>query len=71
MQHTSDNTDLDTNLNIKQIANKLLVAILCAVSFGAGYYAHQSRQINACEAKGQIAEIKDTIVHCANPLNAR
>ncbi|WP_294034969.1 hypothetical protein [uncultured Moraxella sp.] len=66
MQHTSDNTNLDTNLNIKQIANKLLVAILCAASFGAGYYAHQSRQINACEAKGQVAHIEGSVVECVD-----
>lgn len=64
MQHTSDNTNLNANLNIKQIANKLLVAILCVVSFGAGYYAHQSRQINACESKGQVVHITGSVVEC-------
>lgn len=54
----------NTSINIKQIANKVLVAILCVVSFGAGYFAHQSRQINACEANNQVAKITDTIVMC-------
>lgn len=47
----------------RTIANKILVAILCAVSFITGFYAHQSRQINACKAiGGELTKIDNAAV---------
>lgn len=56
--------------NIKQFANKILVAILCIISFTAGYFAHQSRQVNYCQSLNQMAKIKDTVVHCVTEPQA-
>lgn len=51
----------------KNIGIKILVAILCAVSFIAGMYAHKSRQINACKAMGGNMSEHDNVVICQKP----
>lgn len=51
----------------KNIGIKMLVAILCAVSFIAGMYAHKSRQINACQAMGGSISEHHNAVICQKP----
>lgn len=49
---------------LQGMGTKLLVLILCAVSFVAGFYAHQARQINHCESLGQVAQKQGSVVIC-------
>lgn len=51
-------------VQMRTLANKILVAILCVVSFVAGFYAHQSRQINACKAIGGKLVTVEKIAVC-------
>lgn len=48
---------------------KILVGVLCLLSFVAGYFAHQSRQINYCNAINQTPIVQNGIVICqmSNP----
>lgn len=49
---------------LKNTGTKLLVAILCLLSFLAGYYAHQSRQMNYCQSIDQKFKIEQGVVVC-------
>lgn len=53
---------------LRNIGSKLLVAMLCLLSFLAGFYAHQSRQMNYCQFMNQQFEIKQTVVICKPAL---
>lgn len=48
---------------------KILVSMLCFLSFVAGYFAHQSRQMNYCKSINQIPIVQSGIVICqiSNP----
>ena len=54
----------DKPVILRGTGNKLLVALLCAVSFIAGFYAHQTRQANACQAMGGELSKVDKAVVC-------
>ncbi|OOR83523.1 hypothetical protein [Moraxella canis] len=43
---------------------KVLVGVLCVLSFVAGYFAHQSRQMNYCKSINQVPDIQSGIVIC-------
>ncbi|WP_064611914.1 hypothetical protein [Moraxella catarrhalis] len=43
---------------------KILVGMLCFLSFVAGYFAHQSRQMNYCKSINQVPAIQSGIVIC-------
>ena len=43
---------------------KILVGVLCVLSFVAGYFAHQSRQMNYCQSINQVPTIQSGIVIC-------
>lgn len=43
---------------------KILVGMLCFLSFVAGYFAHQSRQMNYCKSINQIPTVQSGIVIC-------
>ena len=43
---------------------KTLVGVLCLLSFVAGYFAHQSRQMNYCNSINQTPIVQNGIVIC-------
>ncbi|STY81980.1 hypothetical protein [Moraxella catarrhalis] len=43
---------------------KILVGVLCVLSFVAGYFSHQSRQMNYCKSINQVPAIQSGIVIC-------
>lgn len=43
---------------------KILVGVLCVLCFVAGYFAHQSRQMNYCQSINQVPTIQSGIVIC-------
>ena len=43
---------------------KILVGVLCLLSFVAGYFAHQSRQMNYCNSINQTPIVQNGIVIC-------
>ncbi|OOR91524.1 hypothetical protein B0181_02920 [Moraxella caviae] len=48
---------------------KMLVALLCTVSFIAGFYAHKVRQTNACQAMGAQVVQQGNVVVCVSGNN--
>ena len=50
-------------VSIKTWSQKLLVALLCVVSFYGGYKSYESRMVNQCFASGgQIVEGEKTLL---------
>lgn len=50
-------------VSIKAWSQKLLVALLCVVSFYGGYKSYESRMVNQCFASGgQIVEGEKTLL---------
>ena len=43
---------------------KILVGVLCLLSFVAGYFAHQSRQMNYCNSINKTPIVQNGIVIC-------
>lgn len=43
---------------------KILVGVLCLLSFVAGDFAHQSRQMNYCNSINQTPIVQNGIVIC-------
>ncbi|RKL90192.1 hypothetical protein [Moraxella catarrhalis] len=43
---------------------KILVGVLCLLSFVAGYFAHQSRRMNYCNSINQTPIVQNGIVIC-------
>lgn len=43
---------------------KILVGVLCLLSYVAGYFAHQSRQMNYCNSINQTPIVQNGIVIC-------
>lgn len=49
---------------LQNLGMKLLIIALCGLSFVAGYYAHQSKQINFCKATKQKPVLAKGVVLC-------
>lgn len=49
---------------LQNLGTKILVLALCAISFVAGMYAYQSRQIHACTAMGGQMIAKQNVMLC-------
>lgn len=49
---------------LRNMGVKLLVAVLCLLSFLAGFYAHQSRQMNHCKSLNQQFVVEQSVVIC-------
>ncbi len=56
-----------TPIDVKSWLQKLLVAILCAVSFYGGWKAHESNVVKQCLANGGQLDNSGQVLLCKSP----
>lgn len=56
-----------TPIDVKSWLQKLLVALLCAVSFYGGWKAHESNMVKQCLASGGQLDTSGQVLLCKLP----